>query len=398
MSAANDSSRVDSLRERGLPTARDEDWKYAPVRVLARRDWWALPTDALSFPDTAAIDAATLPVDAPRLVFAGGHAVPLSAGGFGALPAGVTLRPLPEAALASSAKTTLTDTPAARIELIAAATSPGGWELVVAAGVDAGSLQLCHLPAAGAGSLVLRLKLERGARLTLIESMAGSTSTNATLTRWIQAKLAENSVLTQISVQWLPTDVALLEQVDVTLARDATYHAFACTLGGQAAHTAARVTLEGVGANAHWNQLLRVAGTQHTDSHLTMTHAAPQTRSTQTVRALADGRGRGAFSGKVVMVEGAKGADSAQSIRNLLLCATAELDTRPQLEIHVDEVKASHGTTTGSLDEQALFYLRSRGIDEPEARRLLTQAFTAEVISRVPVPALRDWLTLRVLP
>jgi Fe-S cluster assembly protein SufD len=129
-----------------------------------------------------------------------------------------------------------------------------------------------------------------------------------------------------------------------------------------------------------------------------VTHAAANTTSTQAVRALAGGRSRGAFSGKVVMPPTAHGADSAQSIRNLLLSATAELDTRPQLEIHVDDVKASHGSTTGSLDEQALFYLRSRGIGDQEARRLLMQAFAADVIARLPWPSLREWLSSRVLP
>jgi len=89
---------AESLRALGLPSGRDEEWKYA-ARTLARRDWWSPPTDALSFPEKATIDAAVLPVEAPVLVFAGGHAVPRALGGFGALPSGVSLRPLPEDAI-----------------------------------------------------------------------------------------------------------------------------------------------------------------------------------------------------------------------------------------------------------------------------------------------------------
>ena len=406
----------DTLRALGLPTGRDEAWKYA-ARTLSRRDWWSAPTDALSLPDKAAIDAAVLPVEAPVLVFAGGHAVPRALGGFGALPAGVSLRPLAEEAV----KGPTGDSGEHRVAAIAAATTPGAWELAVAANVDAGSLQLLHLPAPGTGALVLRIRLARGARLQLLESLADGesaalaansiaatetdqkpgTAANTpppTLTRWLQVQLADGANLTHAIVQQLPLDAALLEQLDVSVGRDATYLALPMSLGTQAAHTAAHVALEGAGASGHWQQFLRVDGNQHTDVQLTVTHTAANTVSTQAVRALAGGRSRGAFSGKVVMPPSAHGADSAQSIRNLLLSATAELDTRPQLEIHVYDVKASHGSTTGSLDQQALFYLRSRGIGEQEARRLLMQAFAADVIARLPWPSLREWLAIRVLP
>jgi Fe-S cluster assembly protein SufD len=406
----------DTLRALGLPTGRDEAWKYA-ARTLSRRDWWSAPTDALSLPNKAAIDAAVLPVEAPVLVFAGGHAVPRALGGFGALPAGVSLRPLAEEAI----KAPTGDSGEHRVAAIAAATTPGAWELAVAANVDAGSLQLLHLPAPGTGALVLRIRLARGARLQLLESLADGesaalaansiaatetdqkpgTAANTpppTLTRWLQVQLADGANLTHAIVQQLPLDAALLEQLDVSVGRDASYLALPMSLGTQAAHTAAHVALEGAGASGHWQQFLRVDGNQHTDVQLTVTHTAANTVSTQAVRALAGGRSRGAFSGKVVMPPSAHGADSAQSIRNLLLSATAELDTRPQLEIHVDDVKASHGSTTGSLDQQALFYLRSRGIGEQEARRLLMQAFAADVIARLPWPSLREWLAIRVLP
>ena len=406
---------IDNLRALGLPSGRDEAWKYA-ARTLSRRDWWSAPSDALSLPDKAAIDAAVLPVEAPVLVFAGGHAVPRALGGFGALPAGVSLRPLSEDAVKAPTGDSGEQRIAA-IAAIAAATTPGAWELAVAANVDAGSLQLLHLPAPGTGALVLRIRLARGARLQLLESLAdgesalagatsaaGSATGSAanspapTLTRWLQVQLADGASLTHAIVQQLPLDAALLEQLDVSVGRDATYLGLPVSLGAQAAHTAAHLSLEGPGAFGHWQQFLRVDGNQHTDVQLTVTHAAANTTSTQAVRALAGGRSRGAFSGKVVMPPSAHGADSAQSIRNLLLSATAELDTRPQLEIHVDDVKASHGSTTGSLDEQALFYLRSRGIGEQEARRLLMQAFAADVIARLPWPSLREWLATRVLP
>lgn len=389
-----------ALRELGLPSGRDEHWKYAPGRLLSRRDWWSAPAAALALPEASALAGATLPLAAPVLAFAGGHAVPQAVGGFGALPAGVTLRPLAQVpAIAGDAAAA-----AVRTAAIATATTPGAWELVVAPGTAAGDLQLLHLPAAGAGALVLRLVIGRGASLRLLESVAGdgvaadAAATAPQAVRWLQVQVQEGAHLTHATVQHLPSTAAMLEQLDVTVARDGHYAALPALLGGQAVQCTARVELAGVGATAHWAQLLRVAGATHADVNLAIVHAAVDTTSTQTLRALADGRARGAFCGKVVMPPQAHGADSAQSIRNLLLSAQAELDTRPQLEIHVHDVKASHGSTTGSLDAQALFYLRSRGIGEAQARRLLTQAFAHEVVSRLPWPTVREWLSGRVMP
>lgn len=407
--AVNNPHRA-ALRELGLPTGRDEHWKYAPGRLLARRDWWVEPAEALSLPEPAVLARVTLPLDAPVLAFAGGHAVPRSSGGFGALPPGVTLRPLPQA---PSVDGDATDSPV-RCSAIAAATTPGAWELSVAPNTEAGDLQLLHLPAAGAGALVLRVVVGRGSSLRLLESVAGdgpdangdaaasapaSAAAGAPqVVRWLQVQVREGARLIHATVQHLPTTAALLEQLDVTVARDGHYEVLPAVLGGQAVQSTARVELAGSGATAHWAQLLRVGGTTHADVHLTLRHGAANTTSTQQLRALADGRSRGAFCGKVVMPSTAHGADSAQSIRNLLLSPQAELDTRPQLEIHVHDVKASHGTTTGSLDPQALFYLRSRGIGELESRRLLTQAFAHEVISRLPWAEVREWLAARVMP
>jgi len=384
------------LRDLGLPSARDEHWKYAPGRLLARRDWWSAPAESLSLPESTTLARAALPLSVPVLAFAGGHAVPRNTGGFGELPGGVTLRPL-----AAPPRLQLDDAASpVRTAAIAAETTPGAWELCVAAGIDAGDLQLLHLPAIAAGALVLRVVLGRGARLRLTESIWGEAESppGQQLVRWLQLEVREGASLLHAAVQQLPAGAALLEQVDVRVAADGCYEALPVMLGAQAAQVTAHVELAGPGASAHWSQLLRVAGNAHVDVHLTIAHAAPRTTSTQTIRALADDRARGAFCGKVVMPAAAHGADSAQSIRNLLLSTQAELDTRPQLEIHVDDVKASHGTTTGSLDAQSLFYLRSRGIGEQEARRLLTLAFAHDVIGRHPAAALRDWIAARVLP
>ena len=126
-------------------------------------------------------------------------------------------------------------------------------------------------------------------------------------------------------------------------------------------------------------------------------HVAPHTTSDQVYRGVGKDRGRGSYDGKVVVHKGAMKSDSRQSSRNLILSAGASLDSRPQLEINADDVKCSHGATTGALDEQMLFYLLARGLDRETARALLTFAFAEDVIARITLPALRRFAEERVL-
>ena len=142
-------------------------------------------------------------------------------------------------------------------------------------------------------------------------------------------------------------------------------------------------TLQGPGAHVALDGLLAPLGTQHLDAHTTIDHAAPHTTSDENYRGIAGERGRGVFNGKVIVRPGAQKTDARQSSRNLLLTAGAEIDTKPELEIYADDVKCSHGATTGQLDAAALFYLRSRGLDEAAARTLLIRAFAESIVTSI---------------
>ena len=130
-------------------------------------------------------------------------------------------------------------------------------------------------------------------------------------------------------------------------------------------------------------QLFLADGSRHLDTHVRVDHLAVGTRSLQDYRGIAAGRGRAVFNGKAIVHEGAQQSQARQTNRNLLLTPGAEIDTKPELEIYADDVQCSHGATTGQLDPAALFYLRSRGLTEIEARNALTRAFTGAVVSRM---------------
>jgi len=150
--------------------------------------------------------------------------------------------------------------------------------------------------------------------------------------------------------------------------------------------------LAGNGANASLNGLFAPAGTQHLDTHTLVDHVAPHTTSDENYRGVAEGRGRGVFNGRVIVRPGAQKIDARQSNRNLLLSPTAEIDTKPELEIYADDVKCSHGATTGQLDATALFYLRSRGLSEADARAVLIRAFAESVLASIRHEPVRHYL------
>ncbi len=175
---------------------------------------------------------------------------------------------------------------------------------------------------------------------------------------------------------------------------------FDCTVASLAARVA-RVELSvalATGAETTVSGLSLVRGA-HVDHHVTIDHASPRATSRQRFRALLDGQARSIFTGRVIVRPGAAGTDAAQVHRALVLSDEGVVNARPQLEIHADDVKCAHGAAVGALDEDALFYLRQRGLDPLAARALLTEAFAAEIVADVPVDlqgrvvdAIRRWL------
>ncbi len=172
---------------------------------------------------------------------------------------------------------------------------------------------------------------------------------------------------------------------------------FSCqtiTLGGALVRNDLQVNLDGPEAHCDMLGIYSLAGRQHVDNHTTVTHAAENCSSREIYKGVLDQRSRAVFHGRVRVDEGAQKTDAAQSNNTLLLSRNAEVDTKPQLEIYADDVKCSHGVTVGQIDEKSLFYLRTRGIGEQEARALLTYAFVNDVLSEVKIEPLRQYLEL----
>lgn len=227
----------------------------------------------------------------------------------------------------------------------------------------------------------LKVVLEEGAEFTFVERHEGEGSYWKNMITEIE--VGANAKLHHIRFQEDSAEGLNTNMVSISLDRDATYDCFTLNLGGKLTRHEFHAKLNGPNSELTLNGLNLLQGKQHGDTTILIEHAAPHCRSNQFYRTVLDDEAKGVFQGKVHVHQIAQQTDGYQLSNAILLSPKAEMDTKPELEIYADDVKCSHGATTGQLDEEPLFYLRSRGLTAPEARILLMDAFVGEVIDEI---------------
>jgi Fe-S cluster assembly protein SufD len=315
-----------------LPHRRIEDWKYSDLRnEVDAAAVSSAPTAAWSVASASTnLDIADLPEAAPR----GEHG-----------------------AMAPLAVSLAKAGPFVRV--------PKG---------EAASLHL-HLTEGGHGRAVI--VLEDGASLVLQETMLADDFANIA----VEFLIGEGASLTH--VRNAPGNGAVqIVDYAVRVAEGGVYRAHFADFGGKLSRTELHIALEGEGAQAHLSGVA-VLQEGHADITTHVTHAVPNTQSTQLFKYVAGGHSRAVYQGKVTVAKGANGSDSRQTAKGLLLGDRAEIDLKPELEILADDVKCAHGAAIGDLDAESLFYLASRGIPESEARALLMRAFLGDAIDMI---------------
>ncbi|MBB6244715.1 Fe-S cluster assembly protein SufD [Rhodanobacter sp. MP1X3] len=390
----------------GLPDTRLEAWKYTTLRALSQRRF----ANGDAHAQAREVDVSTLAlpgVAGPRLVFVNGRfRVDLSA--IDTLPDGLTLQPLSQAlqgdaeplrfALSRSASVRHVRDASDAFARINAASANDGVVLRLAANQKiTAPVQLVFIGAAAESDLAWHarnvIELGEHAELSLVEQhiTSGEPSYLATLVSDIE--LREGAVLHHTLLQNTAVTASLIRRSSLRLhARShATLHVL--ELGGALVRHDLQAELIGDEAQLDTRGVFMPHGRQHIDTQLAIRHQALNTRSSSNWRGVASDRARGVFRGAMVVAPGADGSDASLSNKNLLLSPSAEIDTKPELEIYADEVKAAHGATVGQLDERALFYLRSRGILLADARALLTTAFCRAVLDDLPNETLREHLS-----
>ena len=238
----------------------------------------------------------------------------------------------------------------------------------------------------GAGHVRALIVLEEGASLTIVETRpTGAGFSNI----GIEVVVGANAHLTHIRSAAPAPDAILVEDVAVRVARDASYRAHLLNGGSALSRLNLRLTLKEAGANAQLSGVSVLGGNLHADVTTEIYHAAGQTQSTQLFKHVAGGKSRVVYQGKITVAQGADKSDSRQTAKALLLGERAEADLKPELEIFADDVKCAHGAAVGDLDVDSLFYLRTRGIPEAEARNMLIRAFLEEAVAEIADDAIR---------
>ena len=363
---------VESLRRNGFPTRRNEEWKYTDVQPLLKRDF-NLPAIAAVTDATIQTQAQIEGLDCYRMLFVNGrlHSADTING------QGVVIRSLRDALAADDQllkphlNRYLTPGNSSFTDLNTALLSDGCVILLADNAVLDKPLHLVFLADPKAGAFACHPRnlfvLGKQAEATVIETYTGSDATDYFTNTQVEQQ--RNSRLVSHSI----------------------------SLGGKLVRNDIDVRLNGAGAETVLNGLYITAGSQHVDNHTRVDHLVPHTRSVETYRGVLAGRSRAVFNGKVVVHKDAQKTDAQQSNANLLLSSEAEIDTKPELQIHADDVKCSHGATVGQLDQNMLYYLRTRAIPEDLARSLLTFAFAGDVIRRMALAPVRQWLQQRVV-
>lgn len=377
-----------ALRD-GLPGPRSEAWRYTPLRALERRSF--APSAALPRIDPGVLAGTA----APRLVFVNGR-YDAAHSDTASLPAGLTLQPL-----SSLPESNPADQHFRRADEIFARLNSVLADEGLVLRVDAGAridrpihVAFVGAPLAADSAWHLRHRIEVGenASITVVEHHFAAGDHAHLANHLFSIAIAAGGRLTQTRLQQEAARATSFLRTDAALASAAEYRRLDLELGAGLCRHELNVRLEGDNAKLFANGVLLADGRRHLDTRLGIEHIARNTACDLLWRGIGSGRGRAVFHGGITIHAGADGSDANLSNKNLLLSEGAEIDTQPVLEIHADEVKAAHGATVGQLDPTAMFYLRSRGLPQTEARQLLTAAFCREPLNAIDDAALRDTL------
>jgi len=387
--------------ELGFPGPREESWKYTSLRRLEARRF------AYADRDPARQAAPSLPAAlAPaRLVLINGF-LRADLSETDTLPAGIRISATPTD---PDSDGRLLRVPSGggteRFAALNAALCPEPLLIQVAANVASDAPLHIVMATVGDSPLMshprLALRLASGSSLRVILHHVGNDDAEHFINPFIDVEVAESARLDLYRLQDTGARSFHIERCDATVATDGRFMLRDAQLGGSLARLDVNVALQGSGAETEITGLFLADGSRHFDTHLQVDHRAVNAHSLQDYRGIAANRGRAVFNSKVIVHPGAQKSVARQSSRNLLLTPGAEIDTKPELEIHADDVQCSHGATTGQLDPAAMFYLRSRGLSIAEARSALTRAFTGAVMSRMDHAGLaalvRDRLNARLV-
>jgi Fe-S cluster assembly protein SufD len=388
---------IERFAELGFPTRKNEAWKYTSVAKIAQADLDPEPParDGISRDDIRAL----LGSEAAQgwFVFEDGRFAPeLSSDD--ALPTGVEVGGLadaldvhPELIRPLLDCEDSLDRPFAALN--GAFQRDGAFVRVTAGAAPERSIQLLFVASPGASGRVANprniIQIQPGAKAAVMIRYESCCKDVYWTNAMTQVLLEDNAELDLVTVQSESDTAYHFSSLDVRQERDSRFRSHHIALGGALSRSEIYARLDAPGVDCALNGLFLADGEQHVDSQTTVDHASPLGTSRELYKGILGGHSRGVFNGSVLVRPDAQKTNAQQFNPNLLISDGAQINTKPTLEISADDVKCTHGSTVGRLDEDALFYLRTRGLDERSARQMLTVAFASEIAEAIPQEPLR---------
>jgi Fe-S cluster assembly protein SufD len=382
--------------ELGVPTTKLEDWRFTNVASLTERPF-ALATAQTAVGDDALASLPFAEIDSYRLVFVDGLFVDEAS----TLPQtdGVIVTPMGaaltqhEALVQEHLGRLAKDETNAFVSLNDAYFQDGAF-IHVARGKSLDKpVQLIFVSTGGESAAAQPRNLviaEESTKLTLLETYAAAGGRGYFTNAVSEFSIGANAVVEHVKLQDEAESAWHLAALHADLGRDAHFVSHSFALGGRLSRNSIRTRLGGKGLNCVLNGLYAMTGNRLADHHMIVDHAEPHCDSHEYFNGILDDASRRVFHGRILVREDAQQTDAKQTNKNLLLSNTSTANTKPQLEIYADDVKCTHGATIGQLSDEQIFYLRARGIDLAEARRMLVHAFAAEIVDRIQCTAARE--------
>ncbi len=383
--------------EQGFPTTRQEEWKYTSVAALEKLSLSCAPVAPAALDWAALMDQVVLPQARHRLVFVDGVFQPALSRVDG-LPSGFRMGALSGQSAQDSLKLQgLLEQGQRRTPftaLNAAFMAEGAW-VAAEAGVQMEEpLLILYVATQGqrAMHLVNAYEAAAGSVFAVVEQYLGMTDEPYLINEVTGVTLGEGAKFAHVKIQQEGARSYHIAALQAVQKRNSRFDSHSFALAGALGRNDIEAVLAEPGAAVSMKGLYRVSGRNLQDFHTTILHDSPNCTSDESFKGVLNEAGRAVFNGKIRVAPDAQHTLSQQSNHNLLLSDQAEVDTKPQLEIFADDVKCSHGATVGQLDEEQLFYLRSRGLAADHARALLIEAFALDILTGIEPPSLRDGL------
>ena len=394
------SAAFDTFRRLGFPTTKNEDWHFTSVAPIVEHDYLHVTTPSGDVQRQALVPFLFGRSEWHTLVFVNGRYAP-ELSNTGGLPKGVQLldlrRAWGEAPPLTESLGSITSYDDRAFTALNTAFMHDGGVLHVDRDVEVEMpIHLLFVTDAVAAKSMMHprnlIVVGRNAKAKVIESYVSLSDAVYFTNAVTEVSVAEGATLHHYKMQREGMRAFHVGTIETRQARDSHYISFSLATGGSLTRTNIYTNLAGEGCGATLNGLYMLDGEQHCDHQTLIVHAQPNCFSRELYKGVLDGQSHGVFNGKVYVDPIAQKTDGKQTNNTLLLSDKAQIDTKPQLEIFADDVKCTHGATVGRLDEQALFYMKSRGVSRQLARELLTYAFAADVLETIEQDSVREEL------